>query len=114
MLRFEAYLRSDDNIIQAAAAELVVKVAPEKIIEVALEQEVVSDVTPFLAALERAEYKDVEDLTALLRRDAFIAERVFQTFITVGRADLLFGLAVSGDEKTTERVKRYLNEQGFI
>ena len=35
-------------------------------------------------------------------------------FVGVGRADLLFPLAVGGNERTTERVRRYLNEQGWL
>jgi hypothetical protein len=54
-------------------------------------------------------------LTTLLRRNnSMIVERALQTFVNVGRADLLFGMAVSGDDATTERIKRYLHEQGFI
>lgn len=114
MMAFEEFIRHEDSIIRSSAAEILVKVAPEIVVKAALEASTLAEVSPFLAALEDAGYKEIDDLTTLLHQESFVVERVFQTFVTLGRADLLFGLAVSGDEKTTERVKRYLHEQGFI
>jgi len=47
--------------------------------------------------------------------DAIVVENTFKMFVSVGRADLLFPLVMGGDdERTTERVRRYLNEQGWL
>jgi len=67
-----------------------------------------------LQALGDAGHSGVDDLTPLLRRDDMLAEKAFQMFVRVGRADLLFTLAMGDDDITTERVRRYLNEQGWL
>jgi hypothetical protein len=94
---------------------MLARVAPQKVVKAALDAETLSELALMLMALEDVECKEVDDLTPLLRsEDSMMAERASQTFVAVGRADLLFGMAVSGDEKTTQRIKRYLHEQGFI
>jgi len=115
MLEFEEFIDHQDPIVRKASMELVGKVAPEKLIEPALNSTTLAELEEVLTAIESVAYNKVEDLTPLLREDDTLrVERVFQAFVAVGRADLLFGLAVSGDERTTQRVKRYLHEQGFI
>lgn len=115
IFNFEKFLYHSNPMIEGTAACMLARVAPDKVIKAALVAENLSQLSRILSALEAAECKNIEDLTPLLRGDDnMMVEKAFQTFIAVGRADLLFGLAVGGDDKTTKRVKRYLNEQGFI
>ena len=73
-------------------------------------------ISRMLYSLSEAKYSGVDRLTALLRvDDSIIVENTFKMFVAVGRADLLFPLVLGGeDERTTERVRRYLNEQGWL
>ena len=115
MLEFERFLYHRETLVRGTAAILLGKVLPEKVVEAALKEETLSGLSLMLEALETIGCKDIEDLTPLLRRkDSMMVERAVRTFVRVGRADLLFGMAVSGDELTTQRIKRYLHEQGFI
>ena len=115
MMNFEMFLKHVDLMVRGAAASLVAKVDPGRVVEEVMEARNLAELNPMLTSLEEAKFRDLEDLTPLLKiDDEMMVERVLQAFVTVGRADLLFGLAVSGDDKTTKRIKRYLHEQGFL
>jgi hypothetical protein len=115
MSEFERFLFHQDTLVRGTAATMLVKVAPEKVMLAALETSTLADLHLMLLAIDEAGHREIEDLTPLLRlEDSMMVERALQSFIRVGRADLLFGMAVSGDEKTTQRIKRYLHEQGFL
>jgi hypothetical protein len=112
---FSRHMREENPLIRGQIAQVVARRSPQKVIEAIVEEENLSTLRMMLQGLEDAGCTEVDDLTWLLKSDdKALVERVFEFFVNVGRADLLFGLAVSGDDKTMERVKRYLNEQGWL
>ena len=113
---FEEYLSSSIPLVRIEVAKIIVKKGDGSCVvkgiiretDVAVQQAMISH-------LRQAEYKEVDDLVVLLSgSDDIIAETVLQLCVAVGRADLLFSLAVNGDEKTINRVRRYLDEQGWL
>lgn len=114
MGRFDRFLAHRDPILRGNAAKVLAKWSPERVVEAILEERDSSALSMMLQALVDVGYSDVDDLTPILRRGDALAEKAFQAFVKVGRADLLFTLAVGGDDITTERVRRYLDEQGWL
>jgi hypothetical protein len=115
MDEFEKYISDKNPIIRGQIAKIVAIRSPDKVVEAILIEDNISTLRMMLQGLEDVKYEEVDDLVALLKSDdRALAERVFQMFANVGRADLLFGLAVGGDDKTIERVKRYLHEQNWL
>ena len=115
MLEFENFVRSEDAIISEEAARLLAMRAPERLVPILLEDIESAVKIRLLKVFQEVKYSDLEDLTPLLRSgDSILVETALQIFVTLGRADLLFGLAVSGDDETTTRVKRFLHEQGYL
>jgi hypothetical protein len=109
------YISDKNPIIRGQIAKIVAIRSPDKVVEAILIEDNISTLRMMLQGLEDVKYEEVDDLVALLKSDdRALAERVFQMFANVGRADLLFGLAVGGDDKTIERVKRYLHEQNWL
>jgi len=112
---FVGFLKHRDQAIRAYAAVIVSRWDPKCVVDAILEEEERFVIGKMLHELGEVGYNGVEDLTQLLRgEDSMVAEQTFRTMVKVGRADLLFTLAVGGDDKTTERVRRYLNEQGWL
>lgn len=112
---FTEYLQASDPLVRGNISKVVALRHPEKVVETIMEETNTSALRMMLQALEEIKYKNVDDLTPLLKRDdETLVETVFTMFVNVDRADLLFSLVLSGDDKTVERVRRYLNEQGWL
>lgn len=115
MLDFVRHVDNDDPMIRGLACRIVARVAPEKVVECIIKEDNESAMSAMIQGIEEVKYTGVDDLTVMLRKDdSIVAERFFQMFVKVGRADLLFGLALKGDDETTARVRRYLDEQGWL
>jgi hypothetical protein len=114
--KFEKYLEHPNSHIRISVCEIIShKGNVDLIIEAIGKESEGFVICKMLDKIKKVKYKNVEDLLFLIRSDdTIIAEEVFKTFVAVGRADLLFPLAMSDDKKTTERVRRYLNEQGWL
>jgi len=111
----ERFLAAPDPVVRGFAAMVVARFAPDRVVEAILKEKERSVLTVMLKALEDECYGDVDELTRLLRvDDDVMVEQALQFFVSVGRADLLFTLAMVDDDEITERVKRYLNEQGWL
>ena len=112
---FEPHLKNQDPLIRGMVSKVVARRSPDLVVEAILEERDISVIRMMLQGLEEVKCKEVDKLTPLLREDdSTFVERVFEMFVNVGRADLLFALAIGGDDVTTQRVKRYLNEQGWL
>lgn len=112
---FTDYLDSQDPLIRGNISKVVAIRHPDKVVETIMKETNTSALRGMLQAIEDVKYKDVDNLTPLLKRDdKALVEKAFSMFVNVGRADLLFSLVLSGDDKTVERVRRYLNEQGWL
>ena len=109
------FLDHADSVIRVMACRVLVKWAPEKVIDAIRKEKDRSALLVMMKVIGDAKYKEIENLTFLLRDDdEMLVELALQLFVQVERSDLLLGLAVGGDDQTAERVKRYLNEQGFL
>jgi hypothetical protein len=112
---FTQYLEDRTPFIRGQISKVVAIRSPEKVVEAILKEKDVSALRLMIQGLEDVKYQEVDDLAEFLKNDdCILAERIFELFVGVDRADLLFGLAVGGDDKTVERVKRYLDEQGWL
>ena len=113
---FEEFLESNNAMVRMQAAEVVASCRDEKfVVSAILTEEEVPVTCRMLRELGDSGCKEVDDLTILLRHDdSMVVESAFRMFVKVGRADLLFSLAIRSDDVTTERVRRYLNEQGWL
>jgi hypothetical protein len=112
---FTDYLESPDPLIRGNISKVVAIRHPDKVVETIMKETNTSALRGMLQAIEDVEYKNVDNLTPLLKRDdKALVEKAFSMFVNVGRADLLFSLVLSGDDKTVERVRRYLDEQGWL
>ena len=109
------FLDHSDSVIRVMACRALAKWDPAQVVDAIRKEKDRSALLPMMQLIGQVKYKKVERLTFLLRiEDDVLVELALQLFVSVGRADLLFGLAVGGDDPTTERVKRYLNEQGWL
>jgi hypothetical protein len=113
---FDPYLDNGDNMIRSVAADLIAhKGDGSLVVRAIISEEHPTVVCTMLKSLGDAKFKDVGDLTFLLRSDnSMLVEEAFKMFASVERADLLFPLVMSGDDITKERVRRYLHEQGWV
>jgi hypothetical protein len=116
LLVFDQFLNHRDGLVRIAASEIVVAHGDASMVVDAIMKETDTFVVSgMLEVLGKHKYKEVDDLRVLFRADdCVIAENAFKLFVKVGRADLLFPLVMKGDERTKERVRRYLNEQGWL
>jgi hypothetical protein len=115
MSKLEKYLYNKDPFIRGQVARVLAISSSSLVIEAILRESNKSAFRIMLQGLEDVKCQDVEDLTSLLRMDDdMLVQRVFEMFVNVGRADLLLGYGLAGDDIKMERVKRYLNEQGWL
>lgn len=113
---FEMYLEDKDPFVRGSAAQIVVRSCPEKVVEAMIVESDKAARNLMIIGIEKAGCSQVDGLTQLLRRkdDPVLVDRIFNMFVKVGRADLLFALAMGGEDETVQRVRRYLDEQGWL